>query len=200
MPRPSTIDKLPEEVRAEIGRLRQNGRSIDEILAHLRKMDGIAPVSRSALGRHVAGLAKLGERIRRSREVATALVHELGDAPESQSARVGIELMQTAILDLFMRAEGDTIGGGEANAGGLAAVAGDPKGIHDLAKALDHLSRASRTNLDFMAAAEKRVAERAKREAVAQVETIGREKGISAETLNAIKAGIFGVKTEARPT
>ena len=60
MARPSSIDQLPETVRAEIGRLRQNGRTIDEILAHLRKLDGIAPISRSALGRHLQHMEKLG--------------------------------------------------------------------------------------------------------------------------------------------
>lgn len=192
MAKPSSVDRLPEEVRVEIGRLRQNGRTIDEILSHLRTLDGIAPVSRSALGRHVAGMAKLGERIRRSRQVAEALVQQLGDAPESQSARVGIELMQTVILDLFMKAdEGDE----SAAPGGVAAVAGDPKGIHDLAKAMDHLSRASKTNVEFIAAAELRASAKAKREAVATVETIGREKGVTAATIEAIKAGIFGVRT-----
>ena len=106
MPRPSTIDRLPETVRAEIGRLRQNGRTIDEILTHLRKLDGIAPVSRTALGRHIKGLDILGERLRRSRQISEALVAQLGDAPESQSARIGIELVQTAVMDLFSRGAG----------------------------------------------------------------------------------------------
>ena len=88
-------------------------------------------------------------------------------------------------------------GDDSADAGGLAAVAGDPKGIHDLAKALDHLSRASKTNVEFIAAAEKRATDKAKRDAAEKVETIGREKGISAATLNAIKAGIFGLRPEA---
>ena len=185
MPRPSTIDRLPETVRAEIGRLRQNGRTIDEILTHLRKLDGIAPVSRTALGRHIKGLDILGERLRRSRQISEALVAQLGDAPESQSARIGIELVQTAVMDLFSRGEGEE-----------DTSPDDPKSIHDIAKALDHLARASKTNIEFIAAAEKRATERAKREAAARVETIAAERGISAETLTAIKAGIFGIRDE----
>ena len=194
MARPSSISKLPEEVRLEIGRLRQNGRTIDEIMRHLRQLDGIAAVSRSAVGRHIKGMAKLGERIRRSREVAEALVKELGETPESQSARIGVELVHTALLDLFMNEEGD----GTAESG-LAAVAGDPDGIMKLAKALDHLSRASKTNIDFTLKVEQRAAEKARRDAAEQVETIGRQNGISRTTLNAIKAGIFGIREEAAP-
>lgn len=188
--RPSSIDRLPDEVRAEIGRLRQNGRTIDEILTHLRKLDGIEPVSRSALGRHIKGLAKLGERMRRSRQVAEALVKDLGDAPESEAARINIELMHTAILDLFMRADGDGEEGGAAPA--------DPKSLHDVSKALDHLARASKTNMDFIAAAEKRATDKAKAAAAEKVDEVGRARGISAETLTAIKAGIFGVRPETR--
>ena len=184
MARQSTVDKLPETVRAEIGRLRQNGRTIDDILAHLRTMDGIAPVSRSALGRHVQGLDRLGEKMRRSRHVAEALVRELGTAPESQAARLNIELMHTAILDLFMQADD----GADANA------PREPGDIHDLSKALDHLARASKANVEFIAAAEKRAAERARTEAAAAVETIAKERGISGATIEAIKAGIFGVR------
>ena len=130
MARASSIDKLPEEIRSEIGRLRQNGRSIDDILAHLKKLDGIAPVSRSALGRHLKGMEKIGERLRRSRQVAEAVVKELGDAPESQAARLGIELLHSAILELFMNVEA----GEDVDADGLSALAGNPEGVMMLAR------------------------------------------------------------------
>ena len=78
--------------------------------------------------------------------------------------------------------------------GGREALAGDPEGVMMLSKALDHLTRASRSNVEFIAAAEKRAAERARKEAASAAEVVARERGISAETLDAIKAGIFGVK------
>ncbi len=190
MARPSSIDRLPDEIRSEIGRLRQNGRTIDEILAHLKTMDGIAPVSRSALGRHVKGLEKLGERMRRSRQVAEALVREMGDAPESTAARVNIELMHTVVLDMFKGAED----GGNVDPDGIAALAGNPEGVMLLAKAIDHLARASRSNVEFVARAEQRAVERAQRDAAKAIETVARERGIGTDTLEAIKAGIFGVQ------
>jgi hypothetical protein len=190
MARPSTIDQLPEEIRSEIGRLRMQGVTIDGILAHLRQLHGATTVSRSALGRHIKGIEKLGERIRRSRQVAEVLVKELGEAPESQAARMNIELMHNAVLDLFMRSADDE----DVNKAGADALAGDPAGVMMLAKALDHLTRASRSNVDFVVAAEKRATERAKTAAAKAVDAVAREKGISGETLDAIKAGIFGVK------
>ena len=189
MSRPSSVDKLPEEVRAEIGRLRGMGWTIDQILEKLRELLDSAP-SRSALGRHIAGMDKLGERMRRSRQVAEALVRELGDAPESRAARLNIELLHGAVMDLFMKAgDGEPVDGD-----GAAALAGNPEGVMMLAKALDHLSKASKTNVHFIRLAEERAATRAKKEAAVAVEAVARERGISGETLEAIKAGIFGVR------
>lgn len=187
MPRQSSIDRLPEDVRVLIGKLRGMGWTIDQILERLRGLLDQAP-SRSALGRHIQGLDVLGEKMRRSRTVAETLVRELGDAPESRAARLNIELMHSAILDVFMKAaDGEVTRAGDA-------LNGDPEGAMMLAKALDHLARASKSNVEFLAAAEKRAAERAKKEAATAAETVGRAKGLSAETLEAIKAGIFGVK------
>lgn len=193
MGKPSSIDPLPDEIKSEIGRLRLQGCTIDAILAHLRTMHGVTSVSRSAMGRHVKGLERVAEQIRRSREVATALVQQLGDAPESETARLNIEIMHSAILDLKMRvADGEDVA-----AGGAAALAGDPEGIMMLSKAIDHLSKAQKNTADFAEKIEKAAEARAKREAAASVDAVGRERGISADTVAAIKAHIFGVRPEA---
>jgi hypothetical protein len=188
MGRPSSIDKLPPEIRVAIGDLRQRGHTIDEILAHLADMQ--SAISRSALGRHVKGLDAIGEQMRRSRVVAESLVRELGDAPESKAARLNIELMHSALLDLFMKnADGELI-----DKNGKAALAGDPEGVMMLSKALDHLARASKTNADFIVAAEARAERRAKAQAVAAVEDVAKDAGLSGATVEMIKAKIFGVK------
>jgi hypothetical protein len=188
MSRPSSIDKLPPEIRVAIGDLRQRGHTIDEILAHLADMQ--SAVSRSALGRHIKGLDAIGESMRRSRVVAESLVRELGDAPESKTARLNIELMHSALLDLFMKnADGEIV-----DAHGKAALAGDPEGVMMLAKALDHLARASKTNEDFIAAAKARATKEAQMAAVKAVEDVAKDAGLTGSTVAMIKAKIFGVK------
>ena len=190
MSRPSSIDRLPEEIKAEIGKLRMRGCTIDAILEHLRKLVPDAP-SRSALGRWALKMDALGEKMRHSREIATALASHLGDAPESQAAKLNIELLHNQMMQLFLNAaEDDTEAMAES---GQIALKGDPEGLMMLAKAVQSLTSASKTNNDFIAAAEKRAGERAKKEAVASVERVGREMGVSAGTLQAIRAGIFGV-------
>ena len=46
----------------------------------------------------------LGEKLRRSRSVAEVLVRQLGDAPASRTMQLNVELLHTAILNLFMDA------------------------------------------------------------------------------------------------
>jgi hypothetical protein len=191
MGRASTIDELPDEIKSEIGRLRLQGATIDELVKHLRSLH--VGVSRSALGRHVKSMGEVAEKMRRSRDVATALVRELGDEPESQIARLNIELLHSAILDLTMRAaDGETV-----DEDGKAALDGNPMGIMLLAKSLDHLTKSTRTDADFRMRIEAAAIERTKREAAAAVDQVQSEKGITAATANAIKARIFGVKAAA---
>ena len=148
-------------------------------------------VSRSALGRHVKGLDVIGERLRRSRMVAEALVHELGDAPESKAARLNIELMHNALLDLFM-SDAD---GGDINELGKAALKGNPEGVMQLSRALADLARASKTNADYIEQAEKRAERRALTAAAAVVDEVAKETGggLTGETVEKIKARIFGI-------
>lgn len=197
MTRPSSIDALDPKIHAEIGRLRLKGCTIDAIVAHLATMYD-ATVSRSAMGRHVKGLEKIAEQIRRSREVATALVQELGDAPESETARLNIEFMHSAILDLKLRsADGDD----GVDKDGAAALAGNPMGIMLLSKAVDHLATAQKKNLDFVAMVEKRAAEMAATmrgqmltEVADQAATVATEAGLSADRAAQIRRDVLGLR------
>lgn len=186
MGRASSVDQLPPELRDAIGKLRDEGATIDQIVAHLRGLSVV--VSRSAMGRHLRGMEALGERLRRSRSVAEVLVRQLGDAPASRSAQMNIELLHTAVLDLFMNASD-----GDVDEDGRAALAGNPEGVMMLAKALDHLTRASKSDMEFVSKIETRVAERTRKEAAAVVDQVAKESGITQATADQIKRQIFGV-------
>jgi hypothetical protein len=184
MPRASTIDKLPPEIREAIGRLREHGKTIDEILDHLRTME--IDVSRSALGRHVQGMAAMGERLRRSRAMAEGLARQLGETPGDKMARVNIELLHSFLNDMLAAADEE---GSEAQ---LALR--DPKAAAAAAAAIERLTKASRHNLEFVGKIEERARDAARKGAADAVDNVGRAKGLSADTLAAIKAEIFGVK------
>ncbi|MBY4640303.1 DUF3486 family protein [Gluconacetobacter entanii] len=190
MGRPSSIEREDEEIREEIAKARAHGMTIDEILALLREGYG-KDFSRSAMGRHCQKLDRLGQKARRSRMVAEALARQMGDASVSRMLRANVEMMHTAILDLFMAGEDED---GKPNADGLAALQGNPEGLMLLSKALDHLTKASKTDADFVAQIEERTEARLRREAETNIRREGKKQGLTAEQVAALSAGMFGVK------
>lgn len=188
MARASNVDKLPEEIREEIGRLRANGHSLDEILAALRELD-VQSISRSSLGRHIQNLDKLVATNRRSRTVAQALARQMGDANASQFARANIELLHGIILDLHMAAEGDG-----KDTSWLETLRSNPKGVEALAKALDHLTRASKTDAEFVKEIEAQTEARLRKQAESNLKDEGKRQGLSVDVVAAMAAGLFKVK------
>lgn len=138
MPRKSSVRQLPPAIRAQIDQLLSSGRhSLDDILAHLRKLGADAP-SRSALGRYAQDFEKVAARLRQSREMTRALVQELGpDSVEGGQGRLLIESMRTLVFEV-MNAR-------------LAAEDGksDVREIAALAKSARDLAQAMRMEQDF---------------------------------------------------
>jgi len=176
MARPSTIQRLPGEIREAIADLRGKGRTIDEILSKLRELE--VDVSRSALGRHVKQLDKIGDEIRRSRAVAEALVKQYGDAPESRAAKMNIELMHSLVTRLMISEEGER-------------AEFEPREAMLMATALQKLVQASKQDVDRETLVRKEFARKLD-EAVAAAEEAG-ERGLSPERLAELRRGFLGV-------
>ena len=190
--RPSSIDRLDPQIRERIARLREAGCTIDEILAALGELEGAA-ISRSALGRHVQGLDKLGIQMRRSRDVAQALVAQLGTAEPSRQAQLNFELLHTLILDLFLKSQaGETEDFGK---GAKALFAGDPMAISLLGRALESLAKASKSDVEYRADVETAMRARLADEAKAGIATVAKSRGLSSDVVAALLEGGFGVKS-----
>lgn len=104
MGKKSKIDRLPDSVRDEIARLRAGGHTIDEIMAHLRRMPlaGEDLPGRSGLGEHIQKLDRLAEMVQLGRKVAEAIVPKLGEGAESRQTRLNVELMHGITTKLLM--------------------------------------------------------------------------------------------------
>lgn len=178
--RPSSIDRLPKEVRELIGSLRSEGATIDEILAKLSELK--AGVSRSALGRHVKTLAEVGERMRRARVMAEALTARFGDQPDNQVARMNMELMHGMVFEVLTAAAGAEDEEGDP-------VTLDPKAVKFLSGALKDLASAQKVDADRVL----KLREEFAKEAAAKAETVAKQRGMSAETIEAIKHAVLGV-------
>lgn len=175
MARKSTVDRLGPEVRDAIGRLLDQGRTLDEILGHLEGMS--VEVSRSALGRYTQKLAQAGEKVRQSQVISDALIRKFGDGPETKAARLNIQLLQTLVFDLLMKAEDD----------------GDADLALKLSKSLSNLASASRADADLVEKAERRAADRAQKEAAAAVDRAGKAMNLDPAVLKRIREEMYGL-------
>lgn len=188
MGRKSSIKRLPEAIQEEIGRLFRSGATLDEILAHLAAMPGhggTAPVSRSALGRHVQGLEEYAAMLGQSREMATALVDRIGDEPDSKVARLNYETLH-AIFMKFLAPNPD---------GTLRQL--DPEQFQLLGRFMKDMASFKKLDVEAIKLIEQRAAARAKAEAADAATTVAEEQGISAKTVQAIRAQILGIAQPA---
>lgn len=178
MGRVSTIRRLPREIRDEIANLRESGRTIDEILGHIRTMD--VDVSRSAVGRHVKEIDEIAREIRQQREIAIAISKDIGAKTQGELARGNIELLQS----LIMRAAGASSTSGKF----------DAKELMFFAKAVSDLSKGAKLDIDAQIVIAK---EKARQEATEKAADVAvkeaKRQGLSSETVNAIKSKILGV-------
>ena len=175
---PSTIKRLDPEIVSLIGDLRGRGRTIDEILAKLAELN--VEVSRSALGRHVRDLHDVSAEMRDVQMYANALAKEVGDSSQSQMLDLNAQLLQANMFKLMLAAkdgEGIQLG---------------PKDAKDFADALRSIALTRKTDLDLIDKAEKRAAEKAKLAAAESVTKAARAKGLSRDTVEAIRHAVLG--------
>jgi hypothetical protein len=184
MGRPSRIDRLPADLRELIGRLRAGGRTIDEILAKLRELD--VAVSRSALGRHVKEVDAIAAEIQRSRGIAEAIVERFGDAPESRTARLNIELMHSQMMRLLVAEEGQTL-------------TLEPQDAYFLSSALQKLAQAAKQDVERELKIRQEVVGKAADKAVAAADEQARKAGhiLPPEALRAIREQVYGIVDES---
>lgn len=176
--RPSTIDKLPKPVRDLIEKLRMDGASIDDILAHLEEMD--VEVSRSAMGRHIIPLDDIIADIRRSKLEAAEVASQLKGEGIDDFAPLVRELLEVEFFRLLKsyRAHGVKIG---------------PDTLKALTSAAAGLSRSRKTEADIQEAADKR-AEKRLATKVEKAADAAKAKGFSKETVDFIAGKVLGVE------
>ncbi|MBD3728748.1 MAG: DUF3486 family protein [Sphingomonadales bacterium] len=182
---PSTIDKLDPEIRELIAHLRiDKGYTIDEVRAALVTEIGKerAP-SRSALGRHVRQLADVSADLRETQIYAEALAREAGGKTGGQLIDMNSQLLQANMFKLMLaeqEGEGITLSTKEAK---------------EFSEALRNIALMRKTELDVIEKAEARAAKKATAEAAEKATRAARSKGLSKDTVDAIRHAVLGSDT-----
>lgn len=187
MPARSAVEKLPPEARAIVeGWLKEflGGRmTLDEVMLRLDAQWSMlapddAPPSRSSVHRHAQKFEKVAQRIRRSQELTQMFADAAGpQVADGKGIQVMVQAVQSLIYDVLSKLEEDeTL---------------DPRAIHDLAKAANHMASAQKLDADRALKIEQEV--RKKVAAEVKEELKDSPRGISDEVADAVYKRILGV-------
>lgn len=177
MTKPTSLRRQAREIRDKIVALRDEGRTIQEIVAALDTLS--VKTSKSAVHRLLQREAKVADRLRASRELAQSIGRQFGDAENSVVARTNIELLHDALMSVLSAVEeGKVLKAGE---------------IMALAISVEKLTKASKTDFEKeLKVALEQERRKTQEQAAAAIEATGRKQGLSAETIEAFKRSVFG--------
>lgn len=180
MARRSSIDRLPEQIRAEVDAAMKRGRTIEEIVEVLQALG--EDISRSAVGRYAKNYRALAKREREITAISNAFATEFPE--DDKRATMLVQLLHTVITRVIMQiGEGDKI---ELS----------PMDLHFIARAVKDGLGADKINVDRIA----KIKEEARKEAFAEAQRVvketGRRAGATEETIAAIYDAL-GVKLKA---
>ena len=173
----SKIARLPVDVRDAIVAALEAGKSYDEITAAIQAMG--VEVSRSGVHRFGQKHQKTIERLKAQREIAQAMALDMQGLADDRQGRLLIEMLQLLISRSTMQAVNEDEG----------SEGFDSKELYFISQAVKSLQQAS--NID--AEREAKIRAGALKAAAATVDDVAKERGLSAETVSAIRAKILGV-------
>lgn len=181
MGRTGKVRRLPPELRALLHEMLDAGRTLDEIVAHLRTLG--ADVSRSGVGRYRQQVEKVSARLRESREMALALMERANAQAETgRGGEALLEMLTTLASDYMLRRMDDPDAEMEVSE------------LRDLARMVRERAQAARATQDYAAKLRdeaRREAEAALRAAVEKAagETPGAQAAAVFERIQAIYRG-----------
>lgn len=180
----SSIDILPEDAEPFIAEalsdLRKRQKPQTQILQVLNlKLGSIGckAISKSAFNRKALWLAAYGAQLESTREIAAVIGEKLEAAPEGDVGLLLGETLKTMIFDVLTEAS-------------LSDQSPSIKMLAASAEGLMNLERARKISVETRVKIEREF----RQKAVDAVDEAAKEKGLSADTVAAIKSRILGIK------
>ncbi|HFQ80986.1 MAG TPA: DUF3486 family protein, partial [Desulfobacterales bacterium] len=108
---PSTIDRLPDDILAQLHELLRDKRVTQlEVTARINKLlaenGEETRISKSAVNRYDLKMREAGAKVAQSREVAKMWIGKLGAAPQGQVGNLVNEILRTLAFDISLKLQG----------------------------------------------------------------------------------------------
>jgi len=189
MPKPSTIDQLPSELKEQLQawlrdtRVTQSEatRLINEQLRHNGYTESI---SKSAVNRYSMRMEQVGKRLRQSREVSEMWIAKLGAAPQGKTGQLINEMLRVISFEMSDKLFD-------------ALDRGDPEEMPAIIDMLKNLSLTTQRLEQAASINHKREAvirEQTKKEAAEAADAALKSHGATKETRQSIIDEILGIK------
>lgn len=169
-------DMLRDRERTQLDIYQEFFAKLEELKREHRGELDFAIPSFSAFNRHAIKLATLSRRLDETREIAGALAERFDAGASDNLTVIAAEAIKTLIFEIL-------------TAAGEHGV--DPKGAMNLANALRAAAQAQGVSTSRRQKVEAEFA----RDVETAVDTVARQKGMTAETAEAIKSQILGVRS-----
>lgn len=176
MGRKKTIPLIvPDEILANLDKLIAEDRlTLDQLVGWLDARHGIR-IPRSTLGDYAKDVRSTLDQLNKAREVSRAFVKELGQDATDDNNRLLIEMMQAIVFKVLqpeIQGEASTM---------------TPQDLHFIARSLKDAVQAGRHGLELRDKIRREVAVEARKDVAA----VAKEKGLSAEVVEAITTRIL---------
>lgn len=183
----SSIDLLPDEAEPAVMRaidaLKERKKPQAQILRVLNmelEAMGAKPISKSAFNRKALWLATYGRQLEQAREIASVYAERLNETPDGDVGMLLGETLKTLIFDVLTEAS-------------LSKKSPSIVMLGVAAEALRNLEKARELSVNNRIKIERDLFKDAKK----AVDRVAREKGLSKDTVTAIKRQILGVRDQA---
>lgn len=180
----SSIDRLPPELREKLIELLQNPAVTQkEVVELINGEAGETVVSKSSVNRYKLRMDKFAAKNRQAREVADAYLEKYGADNRNKLGKVTNEYIRLMAFDLITDIEDLRDTENEIKPDDLSDI------IYKVSRAIKELEQAEKLN----AQREAKIKEEVQKETAEKVETVCKQKGVTAETKEAILAEIFSI-------
>ena len=181
----SSLDLLPEEAEPAVMRamaaLKERKKPQAQILRVLNlelEAMGLKPISKSAFNRKALWLASYGRQLEHAREIASVWAEKLEETPEGDVGLLLGETLKTLIFDVLSEAS-------------LSSKSPSMVMLGVAAEALRNLEKARELSVSSRVKIEREFVKDANK----AVSRVAKEKGLSRDTIAAIKSQILGVRS-----
>ncbi|KRC20178.1 DUF3486 family protein [Acidovorax sp. Root219] len=193
MARKSSIDRLPEDVKAYIQAMLATGsQTLDELIADLRERFPIESASgdlpsRSAVGRYGQKLERRLAAIRASTEAAKIIQAHAGDDKDARSEAL-TAMVQTELFEAILAMQEANEDAADADHGERVAL------LSKAAKNIATLTRSSINLKEFQAKVEREARAKLLSEQQANLQEIAKAQGMGKEQLDFWMRDFLGIK------